>query len=205
MNWPAIVGVTGGIGSGKSTVCAAFAAKGYAVYVADERAKAVMNTDPELQAGLRELFGTEAILPDGTLNRALIGQQAFGNPDKLAALNALVHPAVGRDFVAWQQALVAGGYAKAFVLREAAILYESGSYRDCDRVVCVYAPKRERLARATQRDHAQAAAILARMDKQWPDRDKLARADYWIINDGQHNRDAQIAAVEAALLADLRR
>jgi dephospho-CoA kinase len=203
MKHPAIIGVTGGIGSGKSTVCALFAQKGYAVYEADTRAKAVMHTDPELRAGLLTHFGPEALLPDGSLNRAHIGQQAFGDPQKLAALNALVHPAVKRDFAAWIQTLVDQGYAKPFVLREAAILYESGSWQDCHRVVCVYAPKSVRLARAMARDTAPEAAILSRMDKQWADRDKLIRADHWIINDGSHPQGPQVDALERRLVEEL--
>lgn len=199
MKHPAIIGVTGGIGSGKSTVCALFAQKGYAVYEADARAKAVMHTDPELRAGLVLHFGPEALLSDGSLNRAHIGQQAFGSPQKLAALNALVHPAVKRDFAAWLQTLVNQGYDKPFVLREAAILYESGSWQDCHRVVCVYAPKRVRLARAMARDAAAEAAILSRMDQQWADRDKLIRADHWIINDGLHPCQPQVDALEPRL------
>ncbi|MFK7972769.1 MAG: dephospho-CoA kinase [Bacteroidia bacterium] len=180
------IGITGGIGSGKSTVARIFASLGYAIYYADARAKALMTGDEELVNGVKALLGQASYHEDGSLNRGFVGGQVFGDEKKLEALNALVHPAVARDYRRWVEELVAGGYDKAFALKEAAILYESGSYRDADAVIAVYAPKAVRLQRTMARDGADREAVLARMDKQWPESKKLERADYVIYNDGEH-------------------
>lgn len=187
------IGITGGIGSGKSYVCRLLAEQGYRIYEADARAKALMVTDPELMTGIRALFGPEAYLPDGALNRALIGQQVFGDPARLQALNALVHPATARDFQAWVAGTPAD-YPYSLLFKEAAILYESGADRDADGVITVYAPVALRLSRAMARDGVEAAAVRDRMARQWPERARLARADFVIYNDGTHALEPQVAA-----------
>ncbi|MEO0468887.1 MAG: dephospho-CoA kinase [Bacteroidota bacterium] len=187
------VGITGGIGSGKSLICSIFASLGYAVYDADSRAKALMTEDPMLIEQLKENFGSDAYREDGGLNRAYLGGIVFNDPDKLQQLNAIVHPATGRDFLAWQ-ANQSQQTDKAFLLKEAAILYESGAYKTSDAVLTVYAPKRLRLERVMNRDQADQTAILSRMNKQWPESRKLARADFVMINDGRHALAPQVAA-----------
>ncbi len=186
------IGITGGIGSGKSYVCRLFEERGFRVYYADARAKWLMNHDAELVAGVTALFGEEAY-QSGTLNRVYVGNIAFAQPEKLAQLNALVHPATGKDYLNWLQETPAG-YPHPFVLKEAAILYESGAYKAADAVITVYAPKNLRLQRVMQRDGVKEEAVLQRMDKQWPESKKLDRADYTILNDGEHDLGPQIEA-----------
>ncbi|MFK7922613.1 MAG: dephospho-CoA kinase [Bacteroidia bacterium] len=187
------IGITGGIGSGKSYVCRLFEERGYSVYYADQRAKGLMIKDEELIAGVRDLFGSEAYLADGSLNRIHVGQIAFSDPEKLQALNALVHPATGRDYLNWI-ARIPADYPHPFVLKEAAILYESGAYKSSEGVISVYAPKSIRLARVSNRDSTTEANVLQRMDKQWPELEKLKRADFYILNDGKHDLAPQIEA-----------
>ena len=189
------IGLTGGIGSGKSTVARIFESMGYAIYYADARAKALMTEDSELISGVKALLGQESYSPEGQLNRAFVGKEVFGDDDKLQALNALVHPAVARDYHRWISALAEQGYDKSFALKEAAILYESGSYKDSDAVIAVYAPKTVRLERVMARDGVDEAAVLARMEKQWPESKKLERADIVIYNDGEHMLIPQVMAV----------
>lgn len=189
------IGITGGIGSGKSYAGRLLIERGYRVYEADAQAKALMVNDPDLVAGIKALFGEAAYLPDGQLDRALIGGRVFADEGLLAALNALVHPATARDFRAWVAATPAT-YPHSLVFKEAAILYESGADRDADGVITVYAPATLRLQRAMQRDGVSPAAIRARMARQWPEHARLARADFAIFNDGIHPVAPQ---VEAAL------
>lgn len=190
-----IIGITGGIGSGKTTVAGCFAALGYAVYSADERARRLMNESAEVVARIRDLFGAEAYLPDGSYNRPFVASVVFRQPAMLQQLNVIVHPAMFGDFAQWRTALAAAGYAKPFALKEAAILYESGTDADCHTVLTVYAPKNLRLARAAARDNAPAADIIRRMDAQWSDLRKRQRADFTIFNDGTHALAPQVAAV----------
>ena len=178
------IGITGGIGSGKSTVARIFESMGYAVYYSDKRAKALMTEDAKLVKGVKDLFGAEAYFEDGSLNRAFVGEQVFNDEKKLEALNALVHPAVGRDYRRWAASLK--DYDKPFTLKEAAILFESGADRDTDEVIAVYAPKKLRIERVMARDGVTAEAVEARMAKQWPESKKMARSDYIIYNDGKH-------------------
>ncbi len=187
------IGITGGIGSGKSYVCRLFEERGYQVYYADQRAKLLMINDPILVAGVKEIFGEEAYHKDGSLNRPHVGKIAFSNPDKLKALNGVVHPATGRDYLQWFSD-IPEDYPHPFVLKEAAILYESGAYKSSDAVISVYAPKEIRLARVRQRDNTDEMSVLQRMDKQWAELEKLKRADFYIINDGKHELEAQIEA-----------
>lgn len=190
------VGITGGIGSGKSTVARIFEAMGYAVYYADTGAKRLMVEDAILIDGVKKLLGEEAYLDDGALNRAFVGSQVFSDEKKLEALNSLVHPAVGRDYCRWVEDLgKSERYDKTFALKEAAILFESGSYRDTDFVISVYAPQAMRLARVMARDGATEASVLDRMSKQWPERKKMDLSDYVIYNDGVHMLIPQVREV----------
>lgn len=178
---PLKVGITGGIGSGKTTACRLFEALGVPVYYADERAKWLMVHDEALVSRIKGIFGPQAYTEDGQLQRAYIAERAFGDADLLEQLNAAVHPAVGRDAEAWQQQQTGHPYT----LREAALLYESGSFKALDFVIVVTAPQPLRLQRVMQRDGAKAEAVQARMDKQMPEHEKAARADFLIVNDGQ--------------------
>lgn len=189
------VGITGGIGSGKTTVCKIFETLGIPVYYADDRAKWLMVHDPELVAGIQAAFGAEAYTPEGRLNRAYLAKTAFGDPEKLAQLNALVHPAVFRDGSAWHHAQTGVPYT----LREAALLFESGSYRAIDRMIVVTAPVEVRLKRVTERDQVSEAAVRARMEQQWPEEEKVKRADYLIHNDGEQLLVPQVLEIHRLL------
>ena len=194
MSSPLHLGVTGGIGSGKSTVCRIFESLGYQVYYADDRAKKLMVSNQTIVSGVKALFGEEAYQADGSLNRPHIGAIAFSNQEKLSALNALVHPETAKDYLLWAKE-VAENNPRSFVLKEAAILYESGAYRYSDAVLTVYAPKQIRLARVMQRDGADETSIKARMAKQWPEQRKMALSDFLILNDGGHHLIPQVLRV----------
>ncbi len=174
------VGITGGIGSGKTTVCRIFELLNIPVYYADDRAKWLMQHDPDLIKNIIDLFGTSAYLPDGGLNRAYIGKLVFSNKALLAQLNKLVHPAVFLDGERW--------FAKQtsrYAIKEAALFYETGSYQQMDKMIVVTADREERIRRVMLRDGLEREAVEARMDKQLPEAEKIAKADFVIYNDGR--------------------
>ena len=170
------VGITGGIGSGKSTVCAILAEFGVAVYDSDSRAKRLMNEDNTLRERLLERFGSEVYCVEG-LNRRYLAERVFGNPEELKALNAIVHPAVMDDFDRW--ALEQEG---SYVVLESAILFEASLDRRVDVSVAVMAPEELRIERAMQRDGAQREQIVARMNNQISDQERVERSKYTIVN-----------------------
>ena len=176
---PRQIGITGGIGAGKSTVTRIFAALGVPVYDADSRAKWLMNSDPALQAALSEAFGPQTYTAAG-LNRTYLAATVFGDPGKTAQLNRLVHPRVGDDYAAWVREHAGFPY----VLKEAALLFESGSYQSLDRVIAVSAPLPLRIRRVLQRDpHRTEADVAAIVARQMNEAEKLARADHVVLND----------------------
>ena len=197
MKAPLHIGITGGIGSGKTTVCRIFETLGIPVYYADDEAKALMTADAKLRNQLIGAFGAATYLPDGSLNRPYLAELVFDNADKLATLNGLVHPAVARHGAAWQAAQTDVPYT----LKEAALLYESGSDRALDGVITVFAPEEVRLARVMQRDGATAGQVRARMAKQLAESEKLARADHIIHNDGKQLILPQVLAIHRQLIA----
>ncbi len=190
------VGITGGIGSGKSTVCKIFEVLDIPVYYADDRAKWLMNNDTNLIEGIKSVFGNEAYHPDGTLNRPFIANIVFNDKSKLAELNALVHPAVFQDGVSWNEANASAPYT----LKEAAILFESGSYLTVDKVITVFAPKEIRIKRVLMRDDTTREAIEARMDKQMPEEEKIERSDFVIYNDDEHSLIEQVLDIHRKIL-----
>ncbi|MEQ1746394.1 MAG: dephospho-CoA kinase [Saprospiraceae bacterium] len=193
------VGITGGIGSGKTTVCRIFEVLGVPVYDADRWAKWLMANDPEVRAALVALFGPEAYRPDGSYDRARMAGIVFSDPEKLAALNAAVHPAVERHSRAWHDQQVQAGCA--YTLKEAALLVESGSHRHLDALIVVTAPEEVRVRRVMERDGLSEVAVLARLRSQMPEADKAALADFRIVNDGRHLLVPQVWAVHRELVA----
>lgn len=173
------IGITGNIGSGKTTVSKMFELLGIPVFYADDEAKKVMTADAILVASLKETFGPEAYFTDGSLNRKFIAGIVFNNPAELAKLNAIVHPAVFRAFDNWvlryPQAL--------YVVKEAALLFESSSYRMCDYSVVVTAPLSLRLQRVIKRDQITLEEAENRNARQMPEEEKVKLADYHIVND----------------------
>lgn len=177
---PLQVGITGGIGSGKSLVCRIFGLLGVPVYDADSRAKSVMTSDGILIAAIKKEFGSLSYRQDGSLNNEYLAQTVFGNADRLSLLNSLVHPAVGADYRRW----VEQQRNSRYVIKEAALLFEAGSYTALDKVVVVYAPEEVRIKRVLKRDpHRSRQQILNIIASQLSDEEKRKRADFVIVND----------------------
>ncbi|MVN76499.1 dephospho-CoA kinase [Hymenobacter sp. HMF4947] len=194
------IGITGGIGSGKSVVAQLFAVLGVPVYDSDSRAKWVMANDMLLREQLLGAFGPSTYDAAGQLNRPYLAQQAFGDPGRLAQLNGLVHPRVGADFASWTAAQAAAGYP--YILKEAALLYESGAYQTLDRIITVFAPIEVRQARVLRRDaHRSLADVQAIMGQQLSEEEKLQRADYVVYNDDSQLVLPQVLALDAAFRA----
>lgn len=183
------IGITGGIGSGKTTVCKVFEVLGIPVFYADTVAKQIMVQDPILMEGVKDAFGMESYYPDRTLNNKHIAGIVFNNADQLAKLNALVHPAVFRAFDAWLEQV---SPTAPYVLKEAALLFESGSYKMSDVNILVIAPQELKLSRVMQRDHVSADQVQARMNKQFTDEQKTVMADYTIYNNESDSLVAQV-------------
>lgn len=173
------VGITGGIGSGKTTVCKIFEILGVPIFYADVEAKRMMTADPVLVAGVKTAFGDLSYHPDGSLNNKHIANIVFENQAELDKLNALVHPAVFRAFDVWEKSL---DKSTPYALKEAALLFESGSYQMNDVNILVTAPLSTRLARVMERDQVSEAQVRSRMDKQLSDEEKAVLADYFIEN-----------------------
>jgi dephospho-CoA kinase len=172
------IGVTGSIGSGKSTVTKIFSQLGVPVYDADSRAKKLMVSSPALIADIKVLFGEAAYLPSGELNRKHISDAAFTDKTILTQLNALVHPAVYTDFEEWSNS-----QQTSYVIKEAALMFESNSYKQLDEVIVVTAPEELRIQRSIDRDGSTKEAVIARMKNQLSQEEKLVRGQYEIKND----------------------
>ena len=177
-----VVGLTGGMGTGKSVVARILRSLGYPVYAADERAKSLYLTDGTLKSGMKHRFGSDVFDTEGVLDRQALAERVFGDDEELRALNALVHPAVARDFEEWKDRCASSG--SKVVFREAAILFESGSDSDCDMVWAVSAPLDLRLARISSRNGWTREEIDRRLVHQWPAEEVESRADVVIPNDG---------------------
>jgi dephospho-CoA kinase len=173
------IGITGGIGSGKTTICRVFETLGIPVFYADTVAKTIMTTDPILMKGVKDTFGEESYFDDGKLNNKYIASIVFNHQEELAKLNALVHPAVFRAFDQWVEQIPKNS---PYCLKEAALLFESGSYQMCDKNILVTAPYNLKISRVTQRDAITEEQVKARMDKQFTDEQKSKMADFFIEN-----------------------
>ncbi len=191
------IGVTGNIGSGKTTVCKLFELLGIPVFYADFHAKKVMTEDEVLVAAIRHNFGNEAYFADGNLNRKHISNIVFNQEEELKKLNALVHPAVFRAFDRWAEQY----QHKKYVLKEAALLFESGSDQQCNKTIVVSAALDVRVKRVMQRDHLSEEEILRREKKQIPQPEKEAKADFVILNDAQTMVIPQVLQIHQQLLA----
>ena len=187
------IGITGGIGTGKSTVCKLFASLGIPIYDADTEAKKIMNIHPLVHQKLVEQFGNEAFL-GGVLNRAFISKQVFNNEANLQFINQLVHPLVGEDFEQWTNKQAELG-AK-MVLKEAALLIESNSHKTLDYLILVTSPLELRIERIKKRDTQRTESeIRAIIDKQLPDSEKKKFADFVILNDEQNLLIPQVLSI----------
>lgn len=189
------VGVTGGIGSGKTLVCQVFEKLGIPVYHADEEARRLMEEDQALMDRMVELFGEEAYL-GRALNRRYLAEVVFGNRERLNGLNALVHPAVKKDYQQW----LAEQKGVPYVVEEAAILFESGASRWMDLVVMVYAPEELRISRVMARDGVEEETVRKRMIHQMGEEEKRERADLVIVNDEKERLLPQVLEVHRQIL-----
>lgn len=188
------VGITGGIGSGKSTVCKVFKALGVPVYHADEVARNITDQDPSVVAQIKETFGADMYATD-KLDRPKMAALVFNNPDALAKLNAIVHPAVRAGLPIW----LAENKNSPYIIYEAAILFESGAYKQLDKSILVAATEETRLHRVMQRDNASRDEVLARVKNQWDETQKLAHANYVIWNEGNAPVIAQVLVLNKLL------
>lgn len=173
-----VIGITGGIGSGKTTTCQIFEQLNVPVYYADVRAKQLMAEEP-LRSKITQAFGEKAY-KNGQLDRAYLASEVFSSKEKLSVLNGLVHPAVADDFDEWLEQNEKAPY----VLKEAAILFESGAYHAVDYTVLVIAPEEVRVARVVERDGTTEDEVIKRMNNQWTQERKVKLADHIINNDG---------------------
>ena len=171
-----IIGLTGGIGSGKTMVSKYIESLGIPVYIADDQAKELMTTNKVIEA-ISSVFGNE-VLDNGILNREKLAQIVFNNSKKLQKLNSIVHPEVKKHFDNW----VEKHKAYPFVVKEAAILFESGSNKYCDTVITITSPLETRLQRVIERDKTDRESVLKRMQNQWTDEQRTAKSDYVIHN-----------------------
>ncbi|UUW07367.1 dephospho-CoA kinase [Flavobacterium plurextorum] len=171
-----VIGLTGGIGSGKTTIANFFKEKGVPVYISDDEAKKIMQSI-EIIDKIKSAFG-ETLFENNVLNRAKLAEIVFNNADKLAQLNAIVHPAVKKDFENWLQQ----HKNDQFVVYEAAILFESGRYKECDYIVTVTAPIEVRIERVIKRDNTTREQVLSRMEMQWNDEKRISLSNFVINN-----------------------
>lgn len=172
-----IIGITGGIGSGKSTIAEIIEEFGFPVYYSDDRAKEIVNNDAELQLKIRELLGDEAYDASGRYDRAFVAQKVFDNVKLLNQLNALIHPAVKKDFERWVEE-----QNETFLFKETALLFELKLHEACDRSILVTADDEIRIKRVMSRDKKTAAQVQAIINRQMPEHEKSAIADFVIAN-----------------------
>ncbi len=171
-----IIGLTGGIGSGKSTVARMFMAYGIPVYIADDEAKKIMESD-EIIKQVISTFGKD-IISNGKINRVKLADIVFNDTEKLTQLNKIVHPAVQKHFTDWLKIRE----TIPFVIKEAAILFETGGHKQCDKVITVVAPQQVRIERVVARDNSDQESVLKRMNNQWSDEKKILLSDFVIEN-----------------------
>lgn len=176
---PILVGVTGGIGSGKSMVCKIFKTLGISTYDADSQAKKLMLLDDVLKQQIVDGFGKESYLENGDINRDYLAKTVFSNPEKLTHLNGLVHPAVAKDFETW-----VNEQKTRYVIKEAALLIESGSYKHLDKLINISAPLELRIERVMKRDAFRTKDEIIRIiNNQLSEEARNEKADFVIKND----------------------
>jgi len=173
-----IVCITGGIGSGKSTIAKIFEVLGYPVYYSDERAK-VMYYLQDIKQKVINYLGKDAYTPDGQINKPYIAQKIFSDNDLLQKINTLIHSAVHKDFEEFKKK----HNNSPIIFKESALVFESHIHSSCDKIILVTAPKKLKIERIKKRDNLDEQSILQRIQKQWPDEKKIPLSHYIIIND----------------------
>jgi dephospho-CoA kinase len=189
------IGITGGIGSGKSTVAKIFEVLGIPVYYADDASKKLMNENEALKKAIQEKFG-EATYQNGVLNRQLLANLVFDDPAKLALLNSIVHPATIKDAECWMAKQTA-----PYAIKEAALIFESGSQQQLDKVIGVYAPAAVRINRVMHRDGVSREEVKSRMNRQISETIKMRLCDYVITNDEQELLIPQVLKLHQILVS----
>lgn len=190
------IGITGGMGAGKSTICQIYEQIGIPIYNADSRAKWLMNNDAELKESIRENFGWDAYTRKDELDRAYIAKVVFNNQEKLETLNSLVHPAVKQDYEQWTIEHREHPYS----IKEAALLFESNSYKSLHKVIVVTCPIETRIERIIKRDHVKREDILKRIQNQMTDKARMQMADWVIYNDGHRSLIEQALNIHRELV-----
>lgn len=171
-----IIGLTGGIGSGKTTIANYFKSFGIPVYIADDEARKIMQSS-EIISAIKDVFG-DVVFENEKLNREELAKIVFSNPEKLEKLNSIVHPAVKKHFEQW----LLQHKNFSHVIYEAAILFESGSYKNCDLIITVTAPIESRIQRVVERDKTTRELVLKRINAQWTDEQRISKSDFVIEN-----------------------
>ena len=189
------IGLTGGIGSGKTTVAKIFELLGIPVYYADDAAKRIMNEDEELKTAIQKQFGKDAYDNEG-LDRTFLSAKVFTDPVQLEILNSLVHPATIRDAAKWMSQ-----QKTSYTIKEAALIFESGSTEHLDYVIGVYAPTQLRIKRAMERNHLSHEEVTQRINKQLDENIKMKLCDFVIYNDEQHLLIPQVIELHKKLLS----
>ena len=184
-----IIGLTGGIGSGKTTIANEFLSLGVPVYIADDEARKLMQSTEVINA-IRAVFGNEVFEKD-ILNREKLAEIVFSNPEKLEQLNAIVHPAVKKHFDEW----LLNHKDAPFVIYEAAILFESGGYKNCDLIISVTAPLETRIKRVIDRDNTTREQVLKRINMQWNDEKRISKSDFIIKNTNIEETKSEIVKI----------
>ncbi|WP_339868054.1 dephospho-CoA kinase [uncultured Algoriphagus sp.] len=196
-NIPLLVGITGGIGSGKSTVAKIFSILQIPIYSADDRAKWLMSNDSDLKNQLTEAFGAESYNSEGELDRAYLAHTVFSNPEKVKLINSLVHPAVAKDFKEW-----ASQQSTAYVVKEAALIYETGGDKALDYVINVSSPLKVRISRTLMRDsHRSEEQVNQIVNQQLPDEQKNELADFVIKNTDNKMLIPQVLKIHQQLIS----
>jgi dephospho-CoA kinase len=197
------IGITGGIGSGKSTICRLFEKLGIPVYYADDRAKWILQHDPVVKKKLIKLLGAEAFFSDGGLNRGYLAGKVFENRPLLQQLNDLVHPAIAIDSKKWFEEQANEGVR--YALKEAALIFESGANKALDKVILITAPEKIRIKRVIERDQVTHESVIKRMQNQLTDEEKVKQADYVIENIRWENINTQVDEIHQSLIYEATR
>ncbi|SHM24040.1 dephospho-CoA kinase [Flavobacterium xinjiangense] len=184
-----IIGLTGGIGSGKTTIANEFLSLGVPVYIADDEARKLMQSSEVINA-IKTVFG-KTVFENDILNREKLAEIVFSNPEKLEQLNGIVHPAVKKHFKEW----LLNHKDAPFVIYEAAILFESGGYKNCDIIISVIAPLETRIQRVIDRDKTTREQVLKRINMQWNDEKRISKSDFVIKNTNIEETKSEIVKI----------
>ena len=192
------VGITGGIGSGKTMVCKVFELLGISVYYSDEESKKILDNDIKVKEQIIKTFGNEILNVGGNIDRKKLSAAVFGDKEKLTLLNGIVHPSVTKHFEEW----VKMHSSDKYILKEAAILFESGANRLVDKVITVTAPVSLKIQRAMQRDNISEEQLVLRMKNQWSDEEKIKQSQFVIFNNEDQLLIPQVLKIHELLIAN---